>query len=325
MLQIFLGSDDFSKREYVQQLAKKEKAQLQFLVGEDGVDVGQLIGTDLFAVKKLTAINGGIKLLTSGVVEGLLKSNNTIIFFEEKLDKRLNATKELLANKNIKVQEFNLPHGSELNVWIEKRVAHYNAKISKEAVELLAKKVGRDDGTETKFGGKVVEVKEVFTLWQVDNEIKKLVSYSAGQQISVHDVDQLVVDYGEAEVLDITNAIAAKDKQRTFNLINRFLKEITASDEKGKIIQLNALLAEQFRNVAMIQSLGNQGMPEGEILQLTSWKSGRLFVIKKIASQFDSKKVLDFLSKLEFLDAELKSSSVPPRVILDLILTQLVS
>ncbi|MCL5009174.1 MAG: hypothetical protein M1400_02420, partial [Patescibacteria group bacterium] len=58
-------------------------------------------------------------------------------------------------------------------------------------------------------------------------------------------------------------------------------------------------------------------------LEITGWKPGRLFVVKKIASRFAAPKVWQTLFKLEALDTELKTSSTPPRVLLDLILSQL--
>jgi hypothetical protein len=45
--------------------------------------------------------------------------------------------------------------------------------------------------------------------------------------------------------------------------------------------------------------------------------------MKKLALNFDPKKVLEVLSKLESLDLELKTSTTPPRVILDLIIAGL--
>ena len=47
--------------------------------------------------------------------------------------------------------------------------------------------------------------------------------------------------------------------------------------------------------------------------------------MKKIAVRFKPKTVLEFLTKLEALDEELKTSSTPPKVLLDLIVSQLLA
>jgi DNA polymerase III delta subunit len=125
------------------------------------------------------------------------------------------------------------------------------------------------------------------------------------------------------ETLDIANAIAENNKQSALRLIGKFLNQQNQSEEKAAIIHLNALLAEQFRNIYMIQDFLSRKISEKDILEKTAWKTGRLFVIKKIASKFSPKKVMEFLNKLQFLDEELKTSSTPPKVLLDLIVSQL--
>jgi DNA polymerase III delta subunit len=123
-------------------------------------------------------------------------------------------------------------------------------------------------------------------------------------------------------VLTKLHALAEKDK-RALELISKFLQEQTASDEKGSIIQLNALLSEQFRNVYMAQEFLAGKTSEADILDKTGWKSGRLFIMKKIAARFKPQTISETLSKLAALDEELKTSQTPPRVLLDLILAQL--
>ena len=45
--------------------------------------------------------------------------------------------------------------------------------------------------------------------------------------------------------------------------------------------------------------------------------------MKKISDRFDQAKVVETLSKLASLDEEIKTSQMPPRVLLELILGQL--
>lgn len=280
---------------------------------------------NLFAQNRIFVLSGILAKLDLEEVklEKLIASVNQVIVVEEKLDKRSSFNKQLLANKKIKAEEFNLPHGAELNKWIEKRVKELDGTIDKPAVEELAVRLGRDEAKETKFGGKIVDVKEIYNLWQADGEINKLLMAGDGKQITKELVENLVSQNSEVDVFDIINSIGEKNKDRALGLISGFLETGTGSDEKGRIIQLNALLAEQFRNVLMVQSFGVEKTPEAEILEKTGWKSGRLFVIKKIASRFQPKMVLDLLTKLDSLDTELKTSSTPPRVLLDLITSQL--
>lgn len=323
MIVLLLGPDDFSKKEYVRELAKKEKAALEFFGALSELPLNDLTASDLFSAKKFFALEDALSLLDEEALPQLLASKNHIFFLQEKIDKRGALAKKIMADKSVKKEEFTLPHGRELNEWLERRFLFYNAKASAEVVELLALKLGRDEAVETKFGGKIVDVKEQFSLWQADSEVKKLTAYASGRQVSANDVEVLVSQDMEADVLKVVNAIGEGRQEEALELVGVFLQQETAGDEKGKIIQLNALLSEQFRNVAAVQDFLFRKIPETEILEKTGWKSGRLFIIKKIARKFAQKKVLDLLNKLAALDVELKSTSTPPRVLLDLIMVQL--
>jgi DNA polymerase III delta subunit len=323
MLYLLLGSNDYSKKTYINSLTKEAGADLvMFSEAEELPPVSRLIETDLFSKPKVFMLNG----LPHLVAEDLLKiiaSPNHIVIAQTALDKRKKENKELLANKAIVLKEFALPHGRELNDWIANRVKELGGTISSAARDSLAIALGRDEARETKIAGKVVAVEEVYNLWQAENEIQKLLAFANGKEITEAEVKALVFENGEVDVFSLTNAIADNQKQQAMELMHKFLKDQAGADEKGSIIKLNALLSEQFRNVAVVQDFMARKTSEAEILEATDWKAGRLFVMKKIAAKFQAKKVLEFLNKLEAMDAELKSSQTPPKVLLDLIVVQL--
>jgi DNA polymerase III delta subunit len=320
---LLLGSDDFSKKAFINSLVEKLSAEL-IIFGSDDLlpQVSDLSQTDLFSKSKVFWFNGIVPDFIANLPD-LSKSKNRVVVSVKSLDKRKKENKELLTNEAFEVKEFLLPHAEELDKWIINRARELGAGLSRENASLLAQTLGRDSGKETKIAGKIISVEEIFSLWQVDSEIKKLLSFSDGKEITASNIRDLVSDNREVDVFEITNSIAEGKKAEAINFMHDFLKNQAGSEEKGAVIQLSALLAEQFRNVAMISGLLASKKTENEILELTGWKSGRLFVIKKISSRFELRKVLDFLSKLQALDRELKSSSIPPKVLLDLIVTQL--
>ncbi len=325
MISLLLGPDDFSKKEYIRALAEKTKADLVMFTGEDPLpSAEELSQQDLFSMAKVFVLSSGVdKYNQTSILEQLIASKNEIIFVLEKLDKRLSANKELLKNSKITVKEFSLPHGKELNKWITERVKNLQGKILADAAELLAIKLGRDEAKETKFGGKVVDVQEIYNLWQADGEIKKLIGLANGREITKEDVENLVSENLEIDAFEVTNAIADGKKDLALNLLHKLLTVENSADEKAGVIQINALLSEQFRNVVVVQSFAEDNVEESAILEKTGWKSGRLFIMKKVAARFPQKKVLEFLNKLAALDFELKTSSTPPKVLLDMIVTQL--
>ena len=339
MLTFLLGPDDFSKKEYLDKLALGSGAEVEiYLVEDEAPPVLHFIEQNLFLKPKIFILEGLFNRLgySEKDWERLIASQNRIAIVEEALDKRVSQNKKLLSNKAVEVKEFQLPHGKELNAWILQRLKALGGQIAKPAVEALAKRLGRDDFMEVKAGGtlsvpnshaqrggKIVSVKEIFSLWQVKNEIDKLVFFAAGREISEGDVNLLVSENSEVNSFEIANAIGGGSKNLALGLVDRFLLQQAVADEKISVMQLNALLAEQFRNVSIMQDFLRRRVPESEILEKTAWKPGRLFVMKKIACQFTAEKVSALLSKLYALDEELKTSSTPPKVLLNLILVQL--
>ncbi|MCL5666540.1 MAG: hypothetical protein M1383_02120 [Patescibacteria group bacterium] len=325
MISIFLGPDDFTKKEYIKSLAEKQGAVLEvFRDAENAPRADKLAERDLFAKKKILVLENLLSKYAADekMAEKLAGCPNDIIFLEEKLDKRSSANKKILANKFVTTKEFALPHGKNLDKWIMEKVKFYQGKINPKAADLLARKLGRDEALETKFGGKVADVKEVYNLWQADNEVKKLLALSGGGEILENDIEELVVENGEVDVFKIINALADNKKNLALGLVQDFL-DSGSGDEKAKIIQLNALISEQFRNILAVQDLLSRKVMDEEILSRTSWKSGRLYVMKKNAVKFSQVKAKELLAKLEHLDEELKTSATPPRVLLDLILAQM--
>lgn len=327
MVYLFLGPDDFSKKQNIHLLAKEQAAELEFFNDPAlAPSLSHLAQGDLFSRPKISVLEDTVSAYSQmGDLDKLFASKNTVIFSQEKVDKRSSANKKFLADQRLEVKNFPLPHGDQLNHWLISRAKFYGANLPAEAAEELAARLGRDRAKETKFGGKVVEVEEVYNLWQADNELLKLQAFASAAAISKQDVVELVSENGEVDALAITNAIADNKKDQALGLLHGFLKEQTGSDEKGAVIQLNALLSEQFRNVAMVQDFTARKILENKILEKTGWKPGRLFVIKKIAGRFSPKKILQLLDKLAALDEELKTSQLPAKVLLDLIVVQLLT
>ncbi len=325
MLTLLLGPDDYTKQAYIRDLAQKAKLEVETYNDPATLpSVAALTQQSLFSAAKLFVLSGIFsKLDWDGLLKPVIESKNEVVVIEEKLDKRLTGTKTVMAHKAIKIVEFALPHGKQLDAWILKRVKELNGAISQKAVDLLAKKLGRDNAQEMKFGGKILEVTEVFNLWRVESEIQKLLAYANGQEIQPNHVEALVYEEIPIDALEITNALGEKNKQRVLTLMHGFLNADTASDEKAGAIQLSALLAEQLRSVAIVQDFLHARVPESVILEKTGWKSGRLFIMKKVASLYPQKTITGTLVKLDALDTELKTSSVPPKVLLDLIVGQL--
>jgi DNA polymerase III delta subunit len=317
MIYLLIGPDDFSKREFIRDLAAKHKLEVERVEEITPAALQHLNEPSLFAPAKIFVLPGALASVDMDKeLDGWSKSANHIVLVEEKLDKRKSSSQALLKDKRITVKEFPIPEGKDLEKWIAAHLAALGGEIKPDALRSLTEYIAGKESEKT-FSSSVV-----YNLWQVHNEIEKLLQFSDGLPITAEAVAALVPKNDEVEVWNIVNALGDRQIAKTQGYLERFFSTADGGDEKGKMIQLNALLAEQFRNIVLLHSALETRMQDVDILKLTGWKSGRLFVLKKISGKFRPAQAQEFLKKLENLDLEMKTGSVPPRVILDLIIAQ---
>lgn len=317
MISIFIGKDNFSKHQRLKELAKETGVDLRWLrEGDSFPGVGELGGTALFGPAEAYVFDNSIA--KSGLLdnlESLLATSGRVIIVEDAAPKRGTALQSLVGNEAVEVVNFDPPETTELPAWIAQRAEHHGASINKEGIaELIAALVPQPASSWEK---------PFVDLRQIDLELQKLATYADGQAITADIVRELTKRNTETQVWHVINAIADKNSKSAFAALEKFLAEADdGGDDKSKIILLNALLADQFRNILLVQDMQNRSVPDSAILGQTGWKSGRLFQLKKLAARFNTLQVSQILQRLADLDVELKTSATPPRPIVDLILAQ---
>jgi DNA polymerase III delta subunit len=315
MLYLFLGKDTFSKQQHLQQLALQHKAELSRINSADSLNMGELTEPTLFSNARLFVLDSLIsKIDFDTQVESLIASPHVIVLLEDALDKRKKTSTQWLMHKGIKVEEFVAPNGPGLTQWLVDGANKLKINLDKTAAEYLISVLM--PASTSRF------VEPVADLWQFDSELRKLGAYAGGQTITKTMIDELATKNTEVEAWDITNALAERDTKRAFIAMENFFAD-QSLDDKAKTIQLNALLADQFRNILLAQDFSARKVPDAEILKQTGWKSGRLFIMKKLAGKFKPAQLLSILDKLERLDIETKTTTAPGQAILQLILAQL--
>lgn len=123
----------------------------------------EMLGISMFKEKKLIVVsdlfsNSKLKEEVIERGEAFVNSDNVLLLAESS---NIAAKDKLLAflEKEGKVHDFEPLSGAKLNNWIKKEVEELGGKIDEDALEKLIEYVGGD-------------------LWQMENEIRKLVNYS---------------------------------------------------------------------------------------------------------------------------------------------------
>jgi len=239
----------------------------------------------------------------------LAKSEHVIIFYEAK-EVALNDSLFKFLKKEAKVQEFLMFNTSQLRSWLKKEFARYQTVIEPRALDKLIDFVGNN-------------------LWQLSNEVKKLVSYKSGKRvdeaiasslpfanarvIEVKDVELLVKSKLETDIFKTIDAIALKRKRQALNLLHQHL-------EKGDSpLYLLTMINYQFRNILAIKDLLEKGKP------LSNSKL-HPFVIKKSyqqARQFSFSELKKIYRKIFEVDYNIKTGKLEPQTALDLLIAEI--
>ncbi len=211
------------------------------------------------------------------------------------------AVKELfkkLASKEVSGEEFNLLEGERLEAWIKKEVAAQGGQIDNLAIKKLAAFVGPD-------------------LWQMQNEVTKLISFKADKPIAADDVDILVKSKIESDIFKTIDALAARQKVSAFKFLYR---NLTQGESE---ISLLGMLVYQFRNLLMVKDLIEQGIP---FYNLAKKIKLHPYVLRKTYEQsknFSYAALKKIYERLMEIDLAIKTGQIEPRAALDLVVAEI--
>lgn len=215
--------------------------------------------------------------------EKFVNSENVILIYEKKEINKNSSLFQFL-KENSKSQEFDPLEGQKLKNWVKKEFGKYQAQIGPEALDELINFVGND-------------------LWQMSNEIKKIVSYKGGQKVEVADIELLVRPKIETDIFKTIDAIAEKKKNRALALLHQHL-------EKGDApLYLLAMINFQLRNLLIVKSGARLNMHP--------------YLIKKTIQQaraFSLAELKKIYQKTFEVDYQIKTGKIGSETALDLLI-----
>ena len=235
------------------------------------------------------------------------EEDNIIIFWDDLGGGKIGANKlyKFLIKQKF-VQNFKLFSNTEAINWVKNEVKARQAKISGQAALSLSSLFGSD-------------------LWQLSNEIDKLINYKRGQQeklldndsggeIGLADIEKLARGKADENIFALTDAISSKNKARALELLE---KEIAAGITETYLIHM---IIRQFRILLQIR----QGLEEG----LTSRKMiNQLklhpFVVQKSITQarnFSMEILKKIFHSLVEIDKKIKTGQTDTKTAISLLI-----
>ncbi len=309
MLTLLLGEDIFAKQQFLNDLVSKKGLEIaKYDSNQQLPKLNSLAGQSLFGAGQLHVFYECVANYELPELEAAANNSAQIVFIEESVDKRLTKTKQLFkiaAEGKNSVHEFPAPSFDQASKWIVAHAAGEGINIQPAAsTELVTRLMG--------------ETKKTLPTMQAHNELLKLSNFAGDKTITKDMVEELTVKDLAIDLFSLLDSIGNKNKNNIVKMLQQYY-DSSSEDDKALTIRLSALLADQFRSLLIVREAAEQNLNDKDLLATTGWKSGRLFIMKKLSKNFNSKQLADALTKFYSLDKELKNSTLPPRVVIDMI------
>lgn len=203
------------------------------------------------------------------------------------------------AQQHGRARVFAPPKGPQLDEWISRHAQAGGARITPEATRLLVESLGAEH------------------MRLLANEIEKLcIAVGRDGRIGVEQVRALTPQTSQANVFELTDALARRDHQRALALLHEQLANGAAAQA------IVGLIAAQTRRLIQVKAMAERGMQAGQIADALGLAP---FVAQKtvaLARQFSVAQLEAAHRALLDVDVALKSSRMTPELALDLLTLQ---
>lgn len=315
MIIFFYGPDTYRSSQKLKEIAReyhaKHKSGLNFRrfewQSETMDEIKEMLSSfSMFDEKKLAIIKNACQIKKEEQEElvELLKDkkaakdeNVIVVFFEASRPQKSELADWLL--KNTKMAEYFEPlTGVKLVNWLKKETQNLGGQILPGAAEKLAAFVGSD-------------------LWQMSNEINKLVDYKSNKPITEADIDLMVRSKYDPNIFATIDALANRNKNLAYKLMHEH------KEQGENEIYILTMFVYQFRNLLQIKSLIDSGVSSDALAKKTGLHP---FVIKKSWPQlknFSQEVLKKIYERLLKLDIAIKRGRIEPQTALDLIVGEI--
>lgn len=203
------------------------------------------------------------------------------------------------------VVEFNKLKGRDLNAWVEKKFKEYNKNISYRNISYFIQ------------SSSYSTYNSLNTLYDLENEILKIVNYTQEKEISKEDIDLVLSRTLDTNIFNLLSYLNRRDSEaalRTFN-------ELYISNEP--VQRILAMIIRQIRLMLSYKLYRERGDTEGSIQKKLQIKDYEFKRISKESSSFSKEYLLQALELILRLDIKQKTSSQDEKLALEMLIIQL--
>ncbi len=150
-------------------------------------------------------------------------------------------------------------------------------------------------------------------LLTLKQELEKLCAYINGKEITLEDIEAVIVENIEANIFELTKALAAKNYKHAFELLEALL------DKKEEPTAILAIMASHYIDLYRVKAAEQSGKTIYDVAEIFDYKR-KMFRLEN-AQRYAKSMSMDYIRMCIKLiaetDSKLKSSRVEPRFLLE--------
>ncbi|MCR5688156.1 MAG: DNA polymerase III subunit delta [Lachnospiraceae bacterium] len=220
-----------------------------------------------------------------------------LIFSEEKANGTLRQTKA--AKSEGCIEEFSDLSEKELRDFVFNRLVKEHRPITEAALDLFLERCGTD-------------------LWQVSNELEKIISYTFGKDgIRPADVESVCPPLPEDKIFKMISAILDHDLKTAMDYYKDLV--LLRSDPLGML----ALIREQYRLLFHVSEMKNENVSPKEMPKILGMSPKRVEIALQTAGKSSKIRLSAGIEKCAETDERIKSGRIDPQVGIETLIAEL--
>lgn len=308
------GEDTYRSRQKLKEMVEKFKQKfdaggLNLILFKEKWDVNELfqavVSAPFLAKKKMVIIENLSQHVKKSELDDLANLWNrvpdeTILIFWEQEEKGLDKYFGSMPKKDAHYYKYPLLSPHEVKQWLSARAQQKDIDIDSQILDQLLNKVGHD-------------------LWSLESELDKLKARSGGKKVQPEYIDELVDTRLEDNIFVFCNYLAQRKSSQALEILQGLIKSGFSESE------LLNKLGWQLKILLKSKSYWDQNInapPDKAARDLKMHP----YVIKKtkpLLKDFDLKELKQIYQKTLLLENDIKLGKIPPRLGLELIVSQI--
>lgn len=225
--------------------------------------------------------------------------SSVILFVADELDKRRKMAKLLIEN-SVAV-EFTELKDFELLKWANDKLKDFGVTSDPKALDYLISLTGSN-------------------ISRLTNELEKLsTAVLPDKIITIELIESLVPNSREISNFDLTDSLIAKNKSKTFQILNKIL------DDGAEPLMLLGLIANNFRRISLAKELMANGAETREVFRLIKMPPSKHDNFLMTARRIEKEKLTKILRRISETDLAIKTSKGTPELQIEMLVGELLS